>query len=158
MIPQDNYQAVWGDDILLNNDSYVLLKEIARWAKFLSIVGFVFLILMLLAMLSAVFMMSGMDPAAAAAYPYPYSPALFTWTYAVIYLLMIGIYFLPLWYLYKFSVRTRRALDSNHTVYLNEAFRALKNHYLIIGILTIIGLTLFVVSCVLMMMGFQGFL
>jgi hypothetical protein len=126
-----------GDDVLhINSTMIQYLSEIAKWAKFLSILGFIsigFLIILaifigsVLSSISAV-MNNGMN----------------SMIFSSIYLVMAIIYFFPVLSLYKFSNHTKNAITERNNTVLQEAFLNLKSHYKFIGISAIVFLALYV--------------
>jgi len=61
----------------------------------------------------------------------------------VIYLIIAVIYFFPIYYLYNFSVKMKKALLSDDQTLLRNAFEDLKSHYKFVGIFTIVILSLY---------------
>lgn len=112
------------------------LREIARWTKFLSILGFVGIGFMVLAALFAGAFLSALPTNGA----FPFPPGLFS----VFYLAGAALYFFPVYYLFKFSNNLSNALKQQNSSYLETAFENLKSHYKFIGILAIIILGLYV--------------
>ncbi len=62
---------------------------------------------------------------------------------SVIYVIVALLYFFPIYYLNKFAVNVKRAISSNDSAQMTEAFRFLKSHYKFIGILMIIMLSIY---------------
>lgn len=120
----------------MNEGAVNNLKLTAKWANFVSIVGFVILGLMLLGAMSlllgngrsAFSRSSNVDPEVA----------------AVIYIAMIAIQFFPVYYMFKFASKMTQSLEAKETVTFEEATKFMKLHYQFIGVLTIIGISLFV--------------
>jgi len=150
------YETTWNEEMYITEATKDLLATISRWAKFLSIIGFIFLGLGVIFVLSAGTLISGMNNYMAMNPESYYIPGTFSWMYAFIYLSILVIYFFPFYFLYKFASRTQKALRSNETHTLTEAFNSLKNHYMYIGIITIIGIFFMVLSCIMMFMGYAG--
>lgn len=146
------YGATPAEDIIVSNEADRLLFNIARWTKFLSILGFIILGVLAIFVISAGILITGMNEYAFQTHMYGYMPGTFSWMYAFLYLIVLGIYFVPIFYLYKFSTRIRKALSDRSSYTLTEALQFLNRHYQFIGILTIIGLIFFVISSVMMIM------
>ncbi len=72
---------------------------------------------------------------------------------AFIYLLLALLYFFPVFYLYKFSNYTKKALDSRDTEMLTNAFSNLKSHYKFLGIVAIIIIGLYLLMFVFILLG-----
>ncbi|RZJ73175.1 MAG: hypothetical protein EOO45_10310 [Flavobacterium sp.] len=123
------------------------LKETAKWAMFLSILGFIglgFCVLFALMMFSmggamATDEMAGMEGMGGGMGAMAAMGGTFI---GVVYLLIAVFYFFPVYYLYKFASNTKQAFANNNTEQLTGAFENLKSHYKFIGVLTIIGIAL----------------
>ena len=137
----DNTQMVITDQA----KSY--LFETAKWTKFLAIVGFIFMGLMILL---GLFMGSIMKTL-------PGTPAglggAMSIAYVIMFFIVAAIYFYPLYCLLKFSVRTREAVLSNDTPTMTESFGWLKKFYKYIGILLIIALACYALAFVMFIIG-----
>jgi len=157
----ENYErrTTSADDMLLTNESRFFLKEISKWARFLSVVGIVIIGFSAFMLVVGSISLSYVNhlyigqniPGISAIY----NPGVFKWIYIIIYLLILGVYFIPVYFLYKFSVITKRALDEGNSLNLSDGFRNLKNHYLFMGVLTIILLAFFALSIILMIAGLR---
>lgn len=148
------YNSPQKDKLEIQDDAAFFLREISRWTKFLSIVGFVFLGMMAFCTLGTGVFIDGTNRYSEIRMLNPHYPESFPWLYAIIYVFVLIAYFFPFYFLYKFSTRVKRALVENDSFVLTESFRFLKNHYLIIGTLALIGLIFFVVmfGCMLAML------
>ncbi|PXV67486.1 hypothetical protein CLV62_103159 [Dysgonomonas alginatilytica] len=140
---ENNYSTQESDQksLELTDLSFDFLKETAKWAKFLSILGFIGIALMVifaifigvfLSMLSASFTQSS---------PFAVAPGLFS----LIYLVLAALYACPVYFLYKFSINTRDALNARNSDLLTEGLRYLKSHYKFIGIMMIVLFALYIV-------------
>lgn len=139
------------NDMRITALSKANLASVSKWAKFLSVIGFIMIgisVVLLLICGSAV-SASGMAPMG-----YPYGMGAFGWPYIIICIIILLIYFLPMYYLYSFSVKCKTALLNNDSSILSDSFGWLNRYYTFIGILTIIGLVLYlfiIISAVIMM-------
>ena len=132
------------------------LAEAARWAKFLSIVGFIMcgIIVLVGVFFGSVFstLTSGYgnspydDLSASAA------SGLGTMA-AVFYIIFALIYFIPTLFLYRFATKTKTALASNDQVVLNASFQNLKACFRFVGILTIIMIALWLLAMIVGLLG-----
>jgi hypothetical protein len=114
----------------LNDQSKNYLLEIARWATILSIIGFIVIGLLVLVSFSA--------GAILAESPYSelgISPQILSVTYLII----AGVYFIPIYFLYQFGIKTKNAIVNNDTDLLTFGLKKLKSHYKFIGIVMIIA-------------------
>ncbi|NOR88032.1 MAG: hypothetical protein GQ527_10515 [Bacteroidales bacterium] len=120
------------------------IVETAKWTKFLSIIGFVFVGFMIfISIVMMVFLpslneelqgLSGVDNTMASMGP----------ILGILYILIAGIYLVPVIYLYKFSEKTLAAVKNNDENILSLAFKNLKSHFKFMGIFTIVFLSLYV--------------
>ena len=124
------------------------LFETARWARFVAIVGFVFLILMVFVGIYSTLTINrfeddyremgglgstGMMGSAGAGV-------------AVIYIFMAVIWFFPLFFTLRFANQMRSALQNNNQELLSAAFQNLKVCFRYLGIITVIFLVLIALS------------
>lgn len=113
----------------------VFLKESAKWSKFLAIVGFVGIGLMILA---GFFMMFGMS-SLGASNNMPFSMAAFS----LVYLILAAVYFFPVYYLYQYGAKTTLALRSKNQQLLTDGLGNLKSHHKFLGIFTLILISIY---------------
>jgi hypothetical protein len=128
-------------ELSIDQESHSHLNETARWAKFLSIVGFI--TCGLVAILS---FFIGSIMSSASLSPYGGSNGLGALGGAfitILYLIIAVIYFFPCLFLYQFSVRLRTALRSSDQVTLNQALKSQKSLFKYVGIMTIIVLSFY---------------
>jgi len=125
----------------LDLDALRSLHGAGGWATFLAILGFVmvgFLILMGFFM-SAVFSMLPADNAL------PFPSQFFT----AIYLLIAVVYFFPIYYLFKFASLARNGIRQRSSPLVSKSLHYLKAHYKFIGILSIVGIALYILFIML---------
>lgn len=125
-------------------------RETAKWARFLSITGFVFIglytlwALMLLALGGAAFSsMEGMGAMGAIGGTF----------FAIIILLFGLLMFFPTLYLYRFGTKAKHALESNNTEYLTSSLENLKSYFKFLGIMVAIYLGFMVLGFVFGILG-----
>ena len=114
--------------------------ETVRWTKFLAIIGF---ILVGLIMIGGVSMLL-------------FSPAFGTPVYGIIsgpfifalYVAMGALYIYPVTCLYRFSTLIKRAIVSNNQAQFNNALRYQRNLFKFLGILTILLIVLYAVAII----------
>lgn len=123
----------------LNNHAKSFLRETAKWTKFLSIVGFVGIGFLVLLAFFGEIVASSLETSDSLSFSMEGGMYL-----TIFYLIFAAIYFFPVYYLYKFSNNMKKALEINDEDSLTAAFEMLKSHYKFIGILTIIGLSFYV--------------
>ena len=135
------------EQLTITNAAKNFLKETAKWTKFLAIIGFILIGLMLIiaAFSTTIFNLLGtMQPG---------MPANLGLTMAVTYLVLAIIYLLPVYYLLQFSMKLKKALSTKNDETLAKAFEMLKSHYKFIGVFTIITLSLYTLLIVVAVMG-----
>jgi hypothetical protein len=133
------------------------LAEAAKWARFLAIVGFVFIALF------AIFAIAGGSYIAnmfGRANQFNEAGSGFTtgMTIGIIiyYLCIALLVFFAYLFLYRFAVNMRMALNGNNQELLNRSFQNLKILYRYWGILTVIGLIFFALFFVIAVLGRGG--
>jgi len=137
----DNTQNLLTSELHIDPIGHAHLKETAKWAKFLGIVGFVVsAILVIIALFSSALLSSLPNFNGAT----PVSAGLIS----VLYLFIAVIYFFMSLYLFRFAVKMQRALTSNDQESLNGSFLNLKIVYRILGIIMVIYLGLIALGIV----------
>ncbi|QXP68687.1 hypothetical protein H0I28_06990 [Polaribacter sp. AHE13PA] len=135
------------EQLTITKASKNFLKETAKWAKFLSIIGFILIAIMLVFAVFAttIFELAGkMQPG---------MPASLGLTMTVTYLVLAIIYFFPVYYLLQFSNKMKTALSTKNDETLAKAFEMLKSHYKFIGVFTIITMSLYALLIVVAVFG-----
>jgi hypothetical protein len=131
---QENVEI--NEDMKISRAGLRSLLSIAGWAKFIAIIGLLFLIFLVIFGFSF-----GTTLAKLSSYSKLNVPGtFFSIIFGVTYLIMGAIYFYPLWALLKFSNLAKKAIARNDENLLAKALSFLKGHYTYIGVLTIIGL------------------
>jgi len=129
------------------NNGY--LNEVARWSKFLSIVGFVFTGLGAVGLLISAFITASFNRSA---YGSVYTPF---WQQSGAILVMAGfllLCFFPCLYLFKFSNKMKLALRTDDQYSMTTAFKNLKSYFKFVGIFTIVILAIYVIVIIAMAM------
>ncbi len=134
------------EQMTLNSRSKSFLKEIAKWSKFLSIMGFIGIGLMILLGVFAGAIFNSLPNAQSM--PFDLSKAM-----SITYFVMSLIYFFPVYYLFSFSNKMLAALADKSDDLLSDALEMLKSHYKFAGVLTIIILSLYVMMFIVSLMG-----
>ncbi|TDD97388.1 hypothetical protein [Flavobacterium cellulosilyticum] len=121
-------------ELQLNESAKGFLKETAKWAYFLSILGFigVGLMVVLAVFAGTIFgvighMMPGMGMFGSG----------IGIVISIFYLLIAALYFFPVYYLYKFASNAKKAFLNIDSELLSTSFKYLKSHYKFIGIMMI---------------------
>jgi hypothetical protein len=127
-------------ELQLNESAKGFLRETAKWAYFLSIVGFIGIgLLMIGAIFAGAFLatMGSVIPGASA------MGSSFGAIIGVFYFILAAIYFFPVYYLFKFASNAKKAFRDNDTEALTNSLEYLKSHYKFIGIFMIAILVLY---------------
>jgi hypothetical protein len=134
----------------LTENSKSFLKETAKWAYFLSIMGFILIaLLVLLALLMGTLFAKLVDLGGGVAALGARSGGLIM----TIYLLFAVIYFFPVYYLYQFASKIKAALTTDNNEQLNTSFEYLKSHYKFLGIFTLVVTIIYALILVLGIIG-----
>jgi magnesium-transporting ATPase (P-type) len=123
----------------ITQQSSSYLEEIRKWTLFFSILGFVFLGILMIVAFFAGSIMNEMSPNS------EFTVDTFEGAYiTTIYLATGLLYFFPIYYLYQFSANMKSAISLKNEDHLEKAFKNLKSHYKFMGILTVIILAFYV--------------
>lgn len=146
------------EDLLTNEltvtpTSRNFLSETAKWAKFLSILGFVMCGLMAIASFSLPFLMSNMPgnemmPMGGGSMTKAMGAIL-----TVFYLGFAVILLIPFLYLYRFSTKMKMALMQSDTNVLDASFGNMKSFFKFYGIMTIVLLAFYVLIFIIAIIG-----
>lgn len=114
------------------------LLETSKWAKFLSIISFISLGLiglvgLVVTIMSAITNQIGLT------------------IVGVIYLILPVLYFFPTFYLFRFSVRLKAAIEQSDAMVLEEGFENLKSLFKFVGVFTIVVLSMYVLAIIIAM-------
>ncbi len=124
----------------LTSESVAFLKEISKWAYFLSIMGFIGIAIIVSL---ALFMGTLFTKLGALGGGLGVAGALGGGFITALYLIIAVIYFFPVYYLYQFASKAKTAFATDNNEQLNASFEYLKSHYKFIGILTLITVVLY---------------
>lgn len=124
------------DSILINDEIREYLKETAKWANFLAILGFIGLGLMAIAIIAMLFLNGSRSN--------NYSNVGGSSFIAVFYILLAVFYYYPINYLYKFSVDITKGVNSNDQELFTSGFKSLKSLFKFQGILTIVVISIYI--------------
>ena len=134
--------------LIIDNESKSYLQETAKWAYFLSILGFIVVGFMVLAgIFSSVFLGAAMSMAASDVGPFAGGLGAM---FGIIYLVIAALYFFPVLFMYRFATKMKRGLRENHQSTVTTAFHNLKKLYKFTGIFTIIIFVLYILMFLFM--------
>ncbi|MDR2271184.1 MAG: hypothetical protein LBF27_09800 [Sphingobacterium sp.] len=120
-------------DIRLSHAGLSFLASAAKWANFLAIVCFIFIGISAITMISIIFGASALSLGQG-----EYVNAGTISTFGVLYLLLLAFSCLPIYYLYNFGSKAKKAIENRDSIQLELCLDALKKHYKFIGIIVII--------------------
>ena len=134
------------EQLTLTSASKQFLKETAKWAFFLSIIGFLLIFLMLVFAIFAntIFGMIAMQPGI---------PENIGMIMTITYLVLAVIYFFPVYYLIQFANKMKKAIATKNDETLAASFEMLKSHYKFLGVFTIITISLYILLIIFTSMG-----
>lgn len=119
--------------LALDNSALNHLEETRKWTLFLSIVGFVYMVFMIIALL--VISTVGLAGSFPVMRSFMLIPAL----------LLLCIFFFPVYYLLQFARYSKIAIMNRDSQALSTALLFQKRHYRFIGILTIVMVGLYLI-------------
>lgn len=125
------------------------LLETARWTKFIAIIGFVILGLLILV---GILMGLGLS-VASQMYDTANLGSAFGTAMMVMYLVLSLLYFFPILYLYKFSVLIKPAIHTGNQQQFNLALSYQKRMYKFIGIMLLVVFGLYAVMIIAAILG-----
>jgi len=136
-------------ELQVDQQSIGYLSETARWAKFLSIVGFVVCGLMVIfslffsSIMSTISKMGNGNDSFGAS-----TMAIGNYAFSIVYIIIALLYFFPCLYLFNFSSKMQTALRNNDQLNLNAALGNLKSCFKFVGILTIVVLSFYLLGTI----------
>ncbi len=137
-------------EMQLDQSAKDFLKETAKWAYFLAILGFVGIGLFVVIAIFAGALFSAMGAAMPRMGAFGGS---FGAIMSFFYLLIAAVYFFPVYYLFKFGSNAKRAFRDNDSEALTSSLGYLKSHYKFIGILMVSILVLYALFFLLAITG-----
>jgi hypothetical protein len=123
------------------------LKETAKWAKFLAIVGFVFTGFIALFAIFAGTIMSSFSTISPELSMFPAAGLSFA------YLFFAAIYFIPCLFLFQFAQKVNLALKQSDSEVLAYSLGRLKSFFLFVGILTLLIVALYALALIFIILG-----
>jgi hypothetical protein len=130
----------------LNELAIDSLRVSAKWCTFLSIMGFIFIGLMLLIGLIAAVSFSAISSQPELEGLGSMNPMLGFMKYLpLLYILIAAVYFFPVYYLFKYASGMKKALNLRNTDMVADSLSYLKSHHKFLGIMTIVFISLYIV-------------
>jgi flagellar biosynthesis protein FlhB len=136
-------------ELQLDQPSLNYLNETARWARFLSIVGFVSCGLMVIMGVFFGSVMSGLMSNMGSESVAMLSGGFFS----IFYVLLALLVFFPSFYLFSFSSKMRKAYQNNDQQILTDSLKNLKSFFKFYGIFTIIILSFYALVIIAAIIG-----
>ncbi|MHC1774210.1 MAG: hypothetical protein AB9834_02235 [Lentimicrobium sp.] len=140
------------EPLTLNNEAVQSLKETRKWTTFFGILGIVMIVILLVTSLILAFVLPIINETAET----PVNPVFIS----AIYLLLGGIYILPIIYLMRFGSLIRKAFMESNDQLVGHALKNLALHFRTMGIITIVFIgfyILFIIAMIVFGMGmFSG--
>ncbi len=127
----------------LDEQSKAYLLETTRWTKFLAIMGFIFIGLLIIVALA--FLVAG---SALSAYSSSGLALLGATGGSIFFLVIIALYVYPVYALWKFSTNMKSGINMANQEQIIEGFRYQKNMYRFMGILMIIVLAFYLLGII----------
>ena len=125
-------------------ESASFLLKTAKWGKFLAILGFIVTGLLVLTGILMSFVI-GMLPQEMVPLNMPFPSSVFS----IIYIIIAGIYIIPIIFLNSFCNNAMKAINLGSTEHMTNSIRNLKNLFVFIGISTIVILAFYTIVLVL---------
>lgn len=122
----------------VNREIRLYLAETAKWGNLLAIFGYVFMGIMILISLAMIIGFSQMGDQVG----FP------MWILGIVYLVLAGLYYIPVTYLYRFSDQMKLAVKRHDEQLYTSGFANLKSLFKFFGIFTIAMLVLYGVAIV----------
>lgn len=142
-----NHLSDFENTLHVSDTGQQYLKETAKWARFLAIVGFVMTGFIVLAALFAGTLFSTLSAASPGRSNFP------TAGITVVYLIISGIYFFPCLFLLQSSQKLTLALQGGSSEELTVAFEKLKNFFRFVGIMTLVIISMYALILLFMVLG-----
>jgi hypothetical protein len=129
-------------ELQFDHESTSFLSETAKWAKFLSIVGFVFTGILVLVAFFLGKLLGSLSPFGAALSGVGFLSTVF-------YLGLAALIFFPNWFLFNYARKIQTAFLHNDQATLNASLGSMKSYFKFMGILTIVILSIYIIFIIL---------
>jgi hypothetical protein len=117
------------------------LKETASWGKFLAIMGYIGMALMVIGGLAVMAGFSFHPNFPAGGFPMI--------ILGIVYILVAVLYFFPVTYLFRFSDKIKAAVTNSDMIALDAGFLNLKSLFRFMGIMTIVVLSIYTLAIII---------
>jgi hypothetical protein len=137
------------DNVSLNELAMDSLRVSAKWCTFLSIMGFIFIGLMLLFGLLATVSLSAISSQPEMQGLEGMNPMFGFMKYLpLLYILIAVVYFFPVYYLFKYASGMKKALNFRNSEMVADSLSYLKSHHKFLGVMTIVFISLYIVGII----------
>lgn len=130
---ENNQQVV--SSFICDEEIKNYLLETSKWGKFMAIVGYVGIGLLVVVALAVMVGFSIFNSASGIGFPMG--------LVGLLYLVFAAIYYFPVSYLYKYSAQIKEGLNVNDQQSITSGFENLKSLFKFMGILTIVILSIY---------------
>jgi len=128
--------------IEIDQDTLKNLDTIRKWTMFFSILGFIFLgLVVIIGIITGTFLSAFKSGGASVGVPES--------VIIILFFVLATAFFFPVHFLFRFSKHTAHAVQTLDKDQLHKAFRNLKAYFVYLGVLIIIGLALYVIALIL---------
>jgi len=139
-------QSIFSHHLDPQGSQYLL--DASKWAKFLSIVGFVFTGLMvILSLVLGSFIDASMSSMGG------FAGGIGGGVITTMYIFIALIWFFPCLFLFRFATNAQKALATNETEKITESLKNLKSCFRFMGIFTIIILSIYALGIIVVLIG-----
>lgn len=107
----------------------------SKWGKFLAIMGYIGMGILILIAILMMFGLSSLGKVSGIKFPVALM--------GFVYIILAVVYYFPVNYLYKFSVRIKKGLNTKDLPTIESGFRNLKSLFKFMGILTIVIISIY---------------
>jgi hypothetical protein len=128
----------------LTTESAAYLLNSAKWGKFLAILGFIVTGLMVVAGILMSFVLN-MLPEEMVPLNMPFSASLIS----IVYIVIAGIYIIPVIFLNSFSNNAIKAINQSDTRLMTTSLRNLRNLFVFVGVSTIVILSFYTILLII---------
>ncbi len=128
-------QSETNGTIMINEEVRNYLLETSKWGKFMAIVGYVGMGLLVLLAIVMTVGISAMSSLARTGFPMG--------IIGVVYIVLAAVYYFPVTYLYKFSVQMKQGLTSGEESSVISGFQNLKSLFKFMGIMLVVIISIY---------------
>lgn len=114
------------------------LNEIRKWTMFFSVMGFISIGMMVVASILMGTVFSAIGLFSDETFPTGVGIAI-----SLLYVVIAAVYFFPVYFLLKFSTKTKKAIEEKSDEELASSVGFLKSHYKFVGIMTIVFIAIY---------------